>query len=99
MNILKALKRSTLGLDLYMWISYRTFILKKPVMLRWRDLYRQFGAHPSQARDKRTVDAFRTKCLRELKKIEEVWTGLKYGLARGVLIVEPSTPSIPSLTP
>ena len=98
MNILKAMKRSTLGLDLYMWISYRTFTLKKPVMLRWRDLYRQFGAHPSQARDNRTVDAFRTKCLRELKKIEGAWSGLNYGLARGVLIVEPSTPSVPSLT-
>ena len=29
MNILKSLKRSPLGLDLYMWLSYRTFTLKK----------------------------------------------------------------------
>ena len=41
MNILKALKRSTLGLDLYMWLVYRTFTLREPVTLRWRDLYRQ----------------------------------------------------------
>ena len=95
MNILKALKRSSLGLDLYMWLTYRTFTLKKPVRLRWSDLYRQFGVNPAQARDKRTVDNFRTDCLRELKKIEVAWTGLNYGLARGALIVAPSTPEIP----
>ena len=30
MNTLKALKRSTLGLDLYLWLVYRTFALKRP---------------------------------------------------------------------
>ena len=29
MNILKALKRSSLGSTLYMWLTYRTFTLKK----------------------------------------------------------------------
>ena len=28
MNTLKALKRSTLGLDLYLWMVYRTFALR-----------------------------------------------------------------------
>ena len=98
MNILRALKRSTLGLDLYMWLSYRTFSLKTPVALRWRDLYRQFGAHPDRAGDRNTVNAFRTKCLRELKKIEEAWPGMNYGLDRGVLIIGPAIPSGPSLT-
>ena len=89
-------KRSTLGLDLYMWLAYRTFItLKEPVRLRWRDLYHQFGADPAQASNRRTVDNFRTDCLRELKKIEEAWPELRYGLARGALIVAPSTPTIP----
>ena len=64
MNILKALKRSPLGLDLYMWLAYRTFTLKEPLLLRWKDLYRQFGAAPSQASNRRTVDNFRTDYLR-----------------------------------
>ena len=29
LNVLRALKRSTLGLDLYMWLAYRTFTLKE----------------------------------------------------------------------
>ena len=98
MNILKALKRSTLGLDLYMWLTYRTFRLKEPVRLHWRVLYRQFGAHPSKAGDTRTVDNFRTDCLRELKKIKEAWPGLNYELGRGTFILVPSTPAIPPVT-
>ena len=49
MNILKALKRSTLGLDLYLWLIYRTFALRAPQRLTWKQLYQQFGAHPAQA--------------------------------------------------
>ena len=94
MNTLKALKRSPLGLDLYMWLVYRTFSLDAPKRLSWPMLYRQFGVDPSRGSDKRTVDAFRTKCLRELKKIKTSWPGLNYATARGVLILSPSAPSI-----
>ncbi len=40
MNTLKALKRSPLGLDLYMWLVYRTFSLDAPLRLSWPMLYR-----------------------------------------------------------
>ena len=94
MNTLKALKRSPLGLDLYLWAVYRTFSLKRPMQLSWPTLYRQFGVDPSRASDKRTVDNFRTDCLRELKKIKLAWPGLNYSLGKGVLMLSPSTPSI-----
>ena len=94
MNILKALKRSPLGLDWYLWLTYRTFALKRPLRLSWASLYRQFGANPAQAGDKNTVNNFRTKCLRELKKIKLAWPELNYTTAKGVLILHPSTPSI-----
>ena len=48
LHTLKALKRSPLGLDLYLWITYRTFRLKHPLTLSWRQLYRQFGADPRE---------------------------------------------------
>ena len=94
MNILKALKRSSLGLDLYLWLTYRTFSLKRTLQLSWKRLYRQFGVDPAKADDKRTVDAFRTDCLRELKKIKIAWTDLNYSTAKGVLVVSPSKSSI-----
>ena len=94
MNVLKALKRSSLGLDLYLWLTYRTFSLREPIRLPWERLYRQFGVDPAKAGDKRTVDAFRTDCLRELKKIKIAWTDLNCSTAKGVLILSPSKPSI-----
>ena len=48
MNTLKAMKRSSLGLDLYLWVTYRTFALRAPLRLSWRLLYQQFGADPSR---------------------------------------------------
>lgn len=95
MNILKALKRSSLGLDLYMWLTYRTFSLKGPLRLTWRQLYVQFGADPAKAKDKRTVQNFRAKVLRELKNVKTAWPGLNYATARGALILSPSKPVIP----
>ena len=40
LNTLRAMKRSSLGLDLYFWLVYRTFTLKAPLTLSWRQLYR-----------------------------------------------------------
>ena len=95
MNTLKALKRSPLGLDLYLWLVYRTFALKRPLRLAWQQLYRQFGVDPARASDNVTIQSFRKDCLRELKKIKLAWRGLNYGTDKGVLILYPSAPAIP----
>ena len=94
MNTLTALKRSPLGLDLYLWLTYRTFALRAPLRLTWRQVYRQFGLHPDKASDKVTVQNFRRKVLRELKKIKLAWPDLNYTTAPAVLILSPSTPII-----
>ena len=94
MNILRGLKRSSLGLDLYLWLTYRVFSLTRPFRLAWTMLYRQFGVDPDKAGDKFTVRNFRTDCLRELKKIKNAWPALNYATAKGVLILYPSPPSI-----
>ena len=95
LNILKALKRSSLGIDVYLWLTYRTFTLKGPLRLSWARLYRQFGMDPGKAGDKRIADDFRKDCLRELKKIQIAWPELNYVTAHGVLILQPSKPAVP----
>ena len=94
MNILKALKRSSLGLDLYLWLTYRTFTLKRLLRLSWARIYGQFGGIPANVGDNRTVDYFRTDCLRELKKIKIAWPDLNYAAAQGALILLPSKTAI-----
>ena len=97
MNTLTALKRSSLGLDLYLWLTYRVFALQRPLRLSWKHLYRQFGADPAKANNKFTVRNFRTDFLRELKKIKLAWPELNYTTAPGVLILHPSIPTIAPL--
>ena len=95
MNTLTALKRCSLGLDLYLWLVYRTFSLKRPLRLTWKQLYRQFDADPSKSDSHDTIQNFRRKVLRELKKIKLAWPGLNYTTAPGVLILSPSRPAVP----
>ena len=94
LNTLRAMKRSPLGLDLYLWLTYRTFGLKRPLRLTWPVLYRQFGVDPARAGDKLVVNDFRKDCLRELQKIKDAWPDLHYSTAKGALILSPSPPRI-----
>ena len=89
---LKALKRSPLGLDLYFWLVYRTFTLRAPLTLTWRQIYRQFGAHPADG--PADISGFRRQCLRELKKIKNAWPDLHYKTVKSALVVAPSAPRI-----
>ena len=96
MHILRALTRSPLGLDLYLWLNYRTFGIKKKIQLTWAQLYQQFGVDPSKAGNKATLSNFRADSLRELKKINMAWPGLHYATPDGALVLLPTTtPSIP----
>ena len=87
-RILKALKRSPLGLDLYMWLTYRVSYMKEPTAISWKQLHDQFGAEYARP------DNFTAKAKRELKKISAAWPELNYETPRGRLKLYPSTPSV-----
>ena len=96
MNILKALKRSSLGVDFYLWLTYQDLHAEAPATaLLACSLYRQFGVEPGQSRETTVpLDNFRTDCLRELKKIKIAWPGLIFAVDVGVLILWPSKPAV-----
>ena len=89
LTTLKALKRSPLGLDLYLWLVYRTFPLRTPMQkITWRaGVPSVRSANPAQAHDKETIQNFRRNVLRELKKIKLAWPDLNYTTAPGMLIL------------
>ncbi|MDH5723440.1 MAG: replication protein RepA [Alphaproteobacteria bacterium] len=102
-RILKEMKRSSLGLDLYMWLSYKTFSLystgKPPERLTWQRLYRQFGPHPENAQNKDIVNDFRKEALREIAKLKACWPSLNLATPKGCLEIRACKPSIdPSTT-
>ena len=92
--VLRAMSRSPLGLDIYLWLTYRYFTLgQRETWIRWTDLYRQFGAKPG-CRDTLTINNFRTDFVRELKKLHVAWPGLNWRTPRGYLVLGPTAPLI-----
>lgn len=92
MRILKAVKRSPLGIDLYTWLTYRVSYMKEPTLISWSQLHAQFGS------DYERVKNFTQKAKRELEKIQKAWPELRYETPRGRLKLLPSRPSIERVT-
>jgi len=69
-RILQALKRSPMALDLYMWLSYRMFTLKKPQTIKWETLSMQFGS------EYKSMKGFRENVRKHLCKIKAIWQEL-----------------------
>ena len=99
MRILKHMKRSSLGLDLYMWLSYKTFLIyslqKNPERLTWEHLYSQFGAESERAVDKYVLRDFREDVMREMRKLKVCWPALDVAFPKGCLEIRPCPPSVP----
>jgi hypothetical protein len=88
MRALRALKRSPLALDLYVWLTYRVYSVNRKgevLAVSWESLSRQLGC------DYDTVKNFRIKALAAIRKIRAVYPGLNLSTkARGRLMLRPS---------
>lgn len=93
MRVLRALKKSPLGLDLYTWLTYRASYAGEPVAVSWAGLHAQFGADYADPQN------FRRKVLRELTKIRLLWPELRVETPHGRLVVHPTLPHVPRVAP
>lgn len=85
---LKALKRSPMALDLYMWLTFRNGYLKSNTVITWEQLQLQFGA------DYKLTRQFKTAFNESLRKVLIVYPGVKIkSLDKGILL-SPSTPHV-----
>ena len=71
MRALKALKSSSMALDIYSWLTYSMFSLQSEITVSWEKLYQQFGADY-----KRLVD-FRLKFKKQLVDVLLVYNKAK----------------------
>ena len=94
LRVLRAMRRSALGIDLYMWLTYRSHRRVRPLHLTWKQLYKQFGADPER-QDRLHVNNFRKDAMRELKKLKLAWPGLNWSTRRGAFVLHPSTLPVP----
>jgi hypothetical protein len=88
MRALKALKKSPMALDIYLWLTYRMFYLRKPTTIPWGVLAGQFGAGYAEPRQ------FKAAFLRELKKVQVVYPDAKLEDAPRGLMLLPSKPHV-----
>lgn len=93
MAILRALKQSSLALDLYAFATSKAFTLKSTTAISWTGLHAQFGGSFTDVRD------FRRKALLHLRRIQTLYPDFKFTLERGRIILWPSKTSVLPLKP
>lgn len=89
MRVLRALKKSPLGLDLYTWLTYRVSYLSGTTAIPWTALHDQFGAEYADPKN------FARKARRELTKIRLLWPELRVDTPPGRLVLSPSPSHVP----
>ena len=88
LRVLRALKQSPLDLDLYMFLTYRYFILSKRTVIPWEALQMQFGTEIHNPRH------FKAKVIKALSSISVVYPAARYETNSSGLVLFPSRTSI-----
>lgn len=92
---MKALRHSSLALDIYVWITHRMSYLSKRTMIPWISLQAQFGSN--YAVNEQGLRDFRRAFLRELKHVLTIYNTAKVSTSDAGLVLYPSPPHIPPL--
>jgi len=88
LTVLKALTRSPLSIDIYIWLTYRMSYLKQATTVPWGSLELQFGSDYERTRD------FRRKFLAALRKVLLIYP-VAVAAAPDGLLISPSRTHIP----
>jgi hypothetical protein len=97
MEALKALRKSPMALDIYMWLTYKNSYSTKPVIISWESLQMQFGAgYPETSQGKAN---FKLKFREALKKVCIAYPDAKkLRVLRNGLEYIPGSPHVPKLS-
>ncbi len=97
MRALKALKRSPLALDIYCWLTYRMFYLRKPTEIPWSSLQLQFGS--DYATSTQGLINFKWNFLKHLRTVHVLYPEANVEEGERGLLLKPSKPHVPQLPP
>jgi hypothetical protein len=89
LRALKALKRSPMALDIYLWLTFRNSYLKTSTVITWDQLRMQFGAEYNRPR------AFKEAFTDALKKVSVVYPAAKIQATDQGILISPSPTHIP----
>lgn len=85
LRALKRLRQSPLALDIYSWLTYRMFYLKRATVVPWPSLMMQFGS------DYKEVRQFKRRFLNALIQVQEIYPVLASAETRGLKLMPSNT--------
>lgn len=93
LNAMKALGKSAMRMDIYLWLTYRMFYLRTPTRIKWADLNLQFGAQYTQPHK------FKAAFEGHLKAIKIIYPEARVEPTHEYLILRPSKPHVEPTKP
>jgi hypothetical protein len=92
-DVLRALNRSPMALDIYCWLTHRVCGLKRPVNIPWQLLQEQFGAgYPDTPQGRSN---FRANFLKQLEEVRQHYSAVRAGEGRSGLLIKPCNTHVP----
>jgi hypothetical protein len=88
MNAVRLLRHSPLAIDIYIWLSYKNFVLQKPAAISWKALKAQFGSQNTP------VKKFKQTFCKQLEAVKRVYPDAAVVVRQKDLLVLPSKPVI-----
>jgi hypothetical protein len=88
MNAVRLLRHSALAVDIYIWLTYKNFVLQKPTAISWKALKAQFGSASTP------TWKFKQTFCNQLEAVRAVYPEAAVQVTKKSLIVLPSKPSI-----
>lgn len=89
LNAIKALGKSPLRYDLYLWLTHRMSYLREPSRITWEQLYFQFGSQFSK------LAKFKFEFLEHLDIVKIIYPDLNVEVDPRYLILKPSNTHVP----
>lgn len=91
MRALKALKRSPLALDVYIWLTFRTSYIQAGTCITWDQLQGQFGSEYKLGRQ------FKAAFVDALRKVQLVYSGANISTNDTGIMLQAGSTSVPKL--
>lgn len=92
LRILTALQKSTLAMDIYLWMTYRYQSLKAPKTIAWASLKRQFGLNYKNDRSGRYN--FRMSFVNASKLVTACYSSARFAIDQEGVTLKPSRSSV-----
>lgn len=93
LRVLQVLRASPMAMDIYVWLVYRMFILRKQTIIPWSGLFQQFG-HGNEESEQGLYN-FKSEFKRALKKVEVFYPTAKFAVSKDTITLFPSPLHIP----